>query len=135
MGIPNNIFAGIEMVPYEREFVKFADLVTEMVIANGRHATVEDEGDWKIINLLYKGWSIMYPHDVKDFERHMEDVRTHTFVEKGIIKEGEAMMQYLMEVPKPLHDMVCAIYPLQQWDRKFVYGLLERFPGFKAYEK
>lgn len=124
----------IKMEPFPRPMVEFVDNLMDYARKYSSMSDVTTQGDWDTLAFIYKGWKILYPQDAWNFEHDMMKVRKDT-VKKGIVKEGEAMMQHLMNIPGPLYHMIKTIFPNQKWNRKFINKLLFVFPQMRAYEK
>lgn len=123
----------VDYIPYERSIVEFTDKLIEMNKMHGSHLSVEGDGDWKTIEFMYKGFKIMYPKSAHDFEKLMKFTQQKTLKNKGISKEGSAMLEYLLEVPAPLYHMMRVIFPMQAWNKEFVQLFKKHFPQMKAH--
>jgi hypothetical protein len=131
---PEKIFnRDAHYVPFEKEIVGFTDKLIEIAHRNGSQDSVTHETDWKTIEFMYKGFKILYPKSARDFEKIMQMTRTATRFNKGISTEGSAKLQYMMEIPAPFYRMMKVIFPLQEWDRKFVNKFVSHFPMLKAH--
>lgn len=109
------------------------DKLVDVAKRNGSKNVVETSLDWKTIEFMYKGFKILYPMSARDFENSMNFFRTSEQFNKGMSKEGSALIQHLVEVPAPLYHMVKVIFPLQPWDRKFITALGNHLPQLKAH--
>lgn len=122
----------LDYVPYEKYYVDFIDALVQVAKKNESKLSVQSDRDWDTINFIYKGWKVCFPISSEEFERHMVLHRALSN-DKGIAKEaGGAMIQHMIEVPRPLYSMVQAIFPMQVWDKKFVAKFSEKLPSFKG---
>lgn len=126
---------GIEYVPYERYLVRFIDALLNVAKKNGSKSRVETSFDWNTIEFMYKGWRILFPQTAESFEKHMNDVRHHSNTVGTAKEKGGAEVQYQLELPRPLHDMMKVIFPDQKWDKKFIQSFIKHFPTLRAAEK
>ena len=124
-------YEGINYIPYERPVVDFIDKLLDVAKTNGSKDDIKTSYDWKTLEFLYKGWSILYPVSARDFEKHMKRVRTDTR-NNGVVHEGSAMLQSLVEIPQPLYRMIRIIFPKQKWDRKFIDRFVTYFPQMSS---
>lgn len=92
---------------------------------------VESPVDWKIIEGIYRLFSIMYPNTEKEFIKSIKHFKT-TEVNKGIAREGEGMIQHQLEVPQPLYQMINSFFPQQKWDKQFVKEISQVLPQLKT---
>lgn len=125
-------FGEIDYVLYEKHYVDYVDSLLKLAKKNESSLYVKSDRDWETINFLYKGWRIFFPVTSKDFEKHMS-VHRAVSKDKGIAKEeGGAIIQHMIEVPRPLYDMIHSIFPMQTWDKKFTAKFSEKLPQFKG---
>lgn len=126
---------GIEYVPYESELVRFVDAVVDMAKKFGSKEQVTTEKDWELLDFIFKGWCILYPRTSKDFLDHMKEWRLRSN-RLGIVRErGGAMMQHKFNVPMEIYSMIMAIFPNQEWDKKFVNKFASRFAQFRGSDR
>jgi hypothetical protein len=129
-----NPFSGISYVPYERQYVEFIDALIDFAKKNQSTSQIVSDADWKTMEFIYKGWKTFYPIHATQFEDHMKDVRNHSHI-AGIVKEGEGMIQYQLEIPEKLYHMIQIIFPNQKWDREFIRKFAQHFPTLRAAER
>lgn len=126
---------GIENVPYERQYVEFVDSLLQIARKNESKSRVQHQKDWETIHFIYRGFCALFPKTAADFEKHMKNMRSMARNDKGIAREGEAMIQHQLEVPQPFYQMVNTIFPDQKWDKQFVFQLSKYLPVLKPNEK
>lgn len=93
---------------------------------------VVHRGDWAVIRHCYDLFRISYPQEVKIFVETQKNVRRDLKNEKGIVKEGEAMLQHVANIPQKLFALISTFYPRQKWDTKFVHQLCKEIPIIKV---
>lgn len=120
-------------VPYERYLVEFVDSLIKLANKNESKSHVRREKDWETIAYMFKGFCVLYPQTAKSFLEHMKEV--HKASAHGIAREGEGMIQHKLEVPRPFYEMFDAIFPDQEWDKKFCERFAQRMPMFAGGEK
>jgi hypothetical protein len=125
----------IDYTPFERQIVEFVDATIALNTSHGRPTSITKERDWDVIGFIYKGFSVLYPKDAREFEKYMKEVH-HISNPHGIKKEGNAMIQHVLEVPEKLYKMINAIFPAQKWnDKKFVRSFAKHYPQLRGYDK
>lgn len=117
----------IQMEPFPRITVELVDKMVEIAKKNESTSHVQTSGDWDTIINLYKLFKTFYPKTEADFIKQMKDFRKDEYAH-GIGGDKGARIQHQMEVPKPLFSMIMAIFPDQQWDKKFVKDLAKVLP-------
>lgn len=118
--------------PYERPVVEYVDKLLELRSKRGSNLSVQTEGDWAIMDFIYKGWRTLFSEYADGFESQMRTWRAMTLNKMGVAKEGGAMLQHQLEVPEKLYAMIKIVYPMQKWDKKFIKKFSDRFPQFKG---
>lgn len=119
----------IQWVPFPADLVFQVDRIVEL--AKGSQGAVQSQGDLKVLREIYELFRKYYPEANKDMEIAVKHFKTYE-KEKGISKEGSAMIQHQIEVPERLYQLISAVYPNQKWDRKFVRILVQAIPETKA---
>lgn len=109
------------------------DSVDKFWQVNGsKDGYVTHKGDWKVIRYCYDLFRISYPNEVKIFIQTQKELRRDLKNEKGMIKEGDARLQHIAEIPQKLHALISVFYPKQKWDAKFVRQLCKEIPLIKV---
>jgi len=125
----------IYYVPFERPIVQAVDALVAFAKAKEAGKIVEREADWEVMEKIFSLWSTMFPHEYESFAEAQKLTRAHQKNALGTAREGEAMIQHQLNIPKSLYGLIVAIYPLQQFDKKFVAQLAKRMPILKAADK
>jgi hypothetical protein len=124
----------LNYVPYERDLVKFVDYIIDKRIALGRPTTITNEAHWDLIIFILRGWYALFPEYAGQFFKHMKEVRLRA-KHLGVSREGEAMLQHLVEVPQSLYQMIDIAFPDQKWDKKFILKFAKRIPALAGADK
>lgn len=130
--LPFDTTLSLHMEPFERPLVEFTDALVSLAKRYGCKDQVETKGDLKVLEFIYRGFSVLYPKSATYFEEKMADTRQRHWQNKGISKEHGALLQYQLEVPNVLYGMIKALFPLQVWDQKFIRTLGQCLPQLKA---
>lgn len=125
----------LEYVSFNKQTVDWIDSLIEFQKKHGSNSKISGEGDWLVLEYMYKGLSTLYPDQMKLFEDSMKFHRSMNKFGKGVTKEKNAMVQHKIEIPQVFYHFLKILYPFQQLDRDFVNKLEKRFPQFLAYEK
>lgn len=127
-------FFDFDMVPYESELVAFCDHIINKRIALGRPTEITNESHWQLVEFIIKGWSALYPEYTSQFFNHMKSVRASSS-NLGVSREGEAMLQHQLEIPKSLFKLIEITFPKQKWSKVFNLKFAQRFSGFMGADK
>jgi hypothetical protein len=120
--------AQIVLRQYQREVVEMVDSIVEL--AHGERDFVKSENDWKVFEELLIFWMKQWPEEYIEFKDAIKDIR-ETRGTGGYSKSKE--IKYVGALPSQrFMKMVKAIFPAQQWDKKFTQKFVNRFPLFKV---
>ncbi len=111
---------------YQKHIVDAIDRIVEM--AHGQRESVTSENDWKVVEELLRFFARQWPNEFNNFKNAIPDIRSSRR-EKGYSESKEIM--YIGSIPPRFMKLVKAIFPTQQWDKKFINKLVKRFPLFK----
>lgn len=113
---------------FEREVVETVDAIVEL--AHGERDFIKTESDWKVFEELLKFWIKQWPQEYIEFKETIRDLR-ETRNDGGYSESKE--LKYVGALPSQrFMKMVKAIFPAQQWDKKFISKFIKRFPLFKV---
>lgn len=118
--------APIVLKSFQRKMVDAVDHIIEL--AHGQRDFVTSESDWKVVEELIVFFAREWPSEWEEFKAAMPDIKQL----KGSGYSESKEMFHLGSVPPRLMKMVKAIFPAQQWDKKFANKLVKRFPLFKV---
>lgn len=111
---------------FERRLVDQVDAIVEL--AHGERELVKSDADWKIVEELVKFYARNWPAEFKEFKESIPDIREY----KGEGYSRSREIKHVASMPGRLMNIMKAIYPLQQWDKKFTDKFIKRFPLFKV---
>ncbi len=119
----------VDYVPFPAELVIRVDRIVEA--AKGSSGFVQTQADLKVLRMLFDLFVRYYPQAANDLYQSVKFFKTNE-KEKGISKEGSAMIQHTLEMPQRLHELIHAVYPNQKYDRQFVRRLVSVIPEVRA---
>lgn len=120
--------AQIMLRAFERSLVEEVDSIVEL--AHGERDAVTSESDWKVFEELLKFWAKRWPDEYSEFKSVVSDIRA-TRNDGGYSQSKE--IRYVGALPSQrFMKMVKAIFPHQQWDKKFTSKFVKRFPLFQV---
>lgn len=122
----------IYYVPFEKHLVEWTDSVVEMAKKLDCGKQIETEADWKVIEYIFKGWTVLFEQDYKRFIDKMKFLKSSLSNDDATAKEGEGRVQHQMEFPMTLYKLIDSVFPLQKWDTKFVRKFANRMPELKT---
>jgi len=120
---PNSV---IVLKQFEKRIVDRVDYIVQL--AHGQRDTITTENDWKVFEELVKFFSDQWPNEFREFKEAIPDIRSAKGA--GYSKSREIM--HVGSIPPRLMKLTKAIFPSQQWDKKFISKLTRRFPLFKV---
>ncbi len=122
---PNSV---IMMRQFQKQVVDAVDRIVEL--AHGQRDLVKTDNDWKVVEELMGFWAKQWPHEYMEFKSAVDDIR-ETRNEGGYSSTKE--IKYVGALPSQrFMKMLKAIFPAQQWDKKFSNKFVKRFPLFKV---
>ena len=102
-------------------------------IAHGKRETVNSSEDWEVVAKIFEFWTRRWPSEWQEYARTVLDIRSTRSRKDGLSRTHE--IKYVGTLPPRFMRLVKAIYPQQQFDKKFVYGLVNRIKITKVGEK
>ena len=112
---------------YQRKIVDAIDRIVEL--AHGERDCVKSDNDWRIVESLLKFFADEWPDEFNDLKSSIPDIRSSR--RDGGYSESKEI-KYVGAIPPRFMKMVKAIFPAQQWDKKFVNKFVKKFPLFKV---
>ena len=120
--------ANLVVKAFNRKVVEDVDRIVEL--AHGERDFIKSESDWKVMEGLLQFWASRWPDEYRSFKATVSDIR-QTRSEDGYSESRE--IKYVGALPSQrFMKMIKAIFPAQQWDKKFVSKFVKRFPLFKV---
>lgn len=111
---------------FRKHDVESVDLILKRA---GPRMAVETESDWQIVEMLVNFYSVRFAAEFRGFKSDVIDLR-ETRGNGGKSKDKEIL--YLASFPPRLLRMLKIIFPFQQYDKKFMYKFVRKFPTFKV---
>lgn len=115
-----------KLVP--REDVELLELIWRMS-DYGKRLKVETDKDWKVIEGLINIYFSRFSYEANDFIDSVKKIKASKSDVKGYSKNREIL--HIASLPIRLQKMIKVCFPQQQFDKKFIYGMIKRIPGFK----
>ena len=113
---------------FERQVVDTIDAIIEL--AHGERDFVKSASDWKVVEAMLGFWAKKWPEEYTEFKASVADIRA-TRNTGGYSKSKE--IKYVGALPSQrFMKMLKAIFPAQQWDKKFTQKFVNKFPLFKV---
>lgn len=112
---------------YAKDVVLTIDKIVEM--ARGERDVVKSQKDWEIVGELLKFYAYKWKDEFEEFKKTIPDIRSSRRAD-GKSDSGEIM--YVGALPQRFIRLIRAIFPFQQFDKKFIWKLVRKFPLFKV---
>lgn len=112
---------------FKKQTVDRVDRIIEL--AHGQRDFVTSENDWKIVEELILFFAAQWPNEFLEFKQSIPEIRQSR--NSGGYSDSREMV-YVGAIPPRLMKLVKAIFPAQQWDKKFVNKFVKRFKLFKV---
>lgn len=118
----------IVLKQFERRKVEQVDAIVRL--AHGERDLVSTESDWKVVEEIIKFFANEWPQEYREFKEVMPEIKQA----KGEGYSQSREILHVGSVPPRLMKMIKAIFPSQQWDKKFTSKLVKKFPLFRVGE-
>lgn len=126
---------GQVLVPYEKPLVDAVESLIRLARKAGYNSPVETDKQWEVIDRIFIMWATLYPQEYQDFKRTQAQQKGKQLNKHAASREGEAMVQHLVEIPGKFDSLIKAIFPMQKTqDSKFVRKLAKRMKLLKMPE-
>ena len=112
---------------FKEDDVRAVDKIIE--IARGQRDKVRSIKDWEIFGELLTFYQQKFPQEFEEFRQSVGDIRKSR--REGAYSKSKEMM-YVGVIPLRFMRIVGAIFPNQQFDKKFVWSMIRKFPVFKV---
>lgn len=113
---------------YQKRLVDTIDRIVEL--AHGQRDEIKSEKDWKIVEELFSFFAKEWPNEYADFRNAIPKIREA----KGTGYSKSREILHVGSIPPRFARMIRAIFPAQEWNKKFVSKFVKRFPLFKVGE-
>ena len=122
---PNSV---ILMRQFQKQVVDAVDRIVEL--AHGQRDFIKTESDWKVVEEMLGFWAKQWPEEYMEFRAAVVDIR-ETRNKGGYSSTKE--IKYVGALPSlRFQRMLKAVFPAQQWDKKFSNKFVKKFPLFKV---
>jgi hypothetical protein len=116
----------IVLKTFQRNIVDTVDQIVEL--AHGQRDMVRGESDWKVVEALLLFFSWKWPNEFQEFKAGIPDLRKSR--NTGGYSDSKEI-KYVCAIPPRFMKLVKAIFPDQEWDKRFTNKFIRRFPLFK----
>jgi len=96
----------------------------------GRRSKIETEKDWKVIEGLIDLFIARFRFEADEFLTTVKQIRNFKEGTKGYSKNREIL--HLASLPTRLQKLIKICFPMQQFDKKFMYKFIKRMPVFRV---
>ncbi len=107
--------------------VKAVDRIVEL--AHGDREAVVTQKDWEIFASLLAFYQERWPDEFNSFVDSVKDIRRSR--SQGAYSKSKEMM-YVGTLPVRFMKIIKVIFPEQQFDKKFIWKMVNKFKIFKV---
>ena len=105
------------------------DTIDHLVeLSSGKREEVRSQKDWEIMEELFNFFAKRWPNEYKDFKDAVPQIRSSR--NRGGYSKSKEMV-YMGALPPRFERLIKAIFPLQSFNKDFMYKLIKRMPLFK----
>lgn len=97
-------------------------------LAHGSRESIRSEQDWVVFDNLLKFYIMRWPREFEEFRKTVPQIRA-TRRSKGYSASKE--MMYLASLPPRLERLIKIIFPLQKFNKDFIYKLIRKYKIFR----
>jgi len=120
----------LQYIPMKTSDVEAIDYLLK--ISKGRE-TVSTDKDWMIVAKLFEFWTRRWPEEWQEFGETIEAIKGTRLNKYGTSKSNE--IKYVGALPYRFERMLKGLFPMQQFDKKFIYALTKRIKIVKVGER
>ena len=111
---------------FKEKDVKDVDRLVEL--SHGNRDVIKTQKDWEIFGDLVTFYAERWPQEFNEFRQTIKDVRSSR--KKDAYSESKEIL-YVGSLPLRFMRIVKAIFPMQEFNKKFIWNMIKRFPIFK----
>ena len=126
-----NVLGYEKLKAFQKRDVEDANYLVR--ISHGKRDLVKSLKDWEIIAKLFEFWTRRWSEEWQEFSKTIIDIRATRARKDGLSRTRE--IKYVGALPPRFMRLIKAIFPQQQFDKKFVYALTNRIKIIKVGEK
>lgn len=104
-----------------------------LIKISGNRQAVTGDNDWVVISKIFEFWTRRWPEEWQEFGNAIKDIKATRLNKDGMSKSRDT--KYIGALPPRLMRLIQAIFPFQQFNKKFVYELTRRIKIIKVGEK
>lgn len=101
-------------------------------ITKGAH-TIEGERGWAIVGKAFEWWTRRWPEEWEEFLESVEAIRQTRLNKEGMSISGE--IKYVGALPWRFERILRVLFPMQQFDKEFIYKLIDKIKVTRVGEK
>ena len=98
-------------------------------LSHGNRDVVKTEKDWEVVFALLRFFHDRWPDEFNDFKSQIPDIRGSR---RAGGKSAEGNLMYVGALPPRFIRLIRTIFPLQQFDKKFIWKIVKKIPLFKV---
>lgn len=112
---------------FKEKDVKDVDRLVEL--SHGDRDVVKSQKDWEIFRSLVEFYAERWPNEFQEFTKTIKEIRSSR--KRGGYSESKEIL-YVGSLPQRLMRIIRAIFPMQEFNKKFIWEMVKRFPIFKV---
>jgi hypothetical protein len=120
----------INYIPVKKTDIQAIDYLVK--IGRGKQ-TVSSAHDWMILAKVFEFWTRRWPDEWQEFAKTVKDIKATRLNSKGTSASGE--IKYVGVLPPRFERLIKVIFPMQEFNKEFVYKLTRNIKITKVGEK
>ena len=98
-------------------------------LSHGKRERCLTESDWTVLENVFDFFTKRWPKEYQEFKNTIPDIRS-TRRAGGLSESGG--IKYLAALPPKLERLIKVVFPMQQFDKRFMDKLIRRFRLIKV---
>jgi len=112
---------------FKEEDVQAIDKIVEL--SHGERTEIKSQKDWEIFTELLGFYQKRWPEEFIQFIETIKEIRSSR--KRSAYSDSKEIL-YVGSIPLRFMKIIKAIFPDQQFNKKFIWNMVRRFPIFKV---
>lgn len=118
-----------EILGVPLHFKNLIDKIVEESSHSQEKYPVSDR-DWNLVVTIYELWKNFFPTHYQEFLESAKIFKNEHVLNKGIVREGQTILQHKLEIPEMLYTMIKKVFPEFRFTEKNAKKFVSLLPEF-----